>query len=664
MRNFAILDDARTLLNDRTDPRTKLPARPDEPGRRNLALARLAALAMFILCCWGVTHRYKGLGYDAQLYAFQALARIHPALNLDLFLVNNSQDRYTLFSPFYAQVIQWLGVESAALVLLVVFATALLVGAWHLVRRLTDARQAWLAVAVLVITIGNFGAFSVIRYSEDFFTARTAAEALVVIALALGVAQRRVAAGLVIVVAMLVHPIMSLPGLLMLMCLWLPLIVCAWTALAGVLGTLALALAAAHNPAVAHWFPLIDGEWLYVVRERSQYLLIDIWTLNDWKLNARPFAALLLTALAVPAPQIRRLALAAMLVGLTGLLVAAIGCLIGPVALLVQTQPWRLVWITTFIAVLLLPATVMSVLREPRGGLLCAAFAMLAWTYPILDPLLAASLATVLWVLRGRFTDREQRWLHGLGLAILGIAAVWMVGNIWTTIGKPFDTGRDPLMLQTVRNVLGLQTPMMALVIALWWLIHRQRTAQALWLWAAAFTGLAAILIPSAFKQAMPLAAAYHPGEFDDWKRLIPEDRSVVLANQEASSLFIWFVLERSNYLSESQSAGVVFSRDTALEVKRRSDVLAALIDPNWKILSSFAEYAKNPKAYKPPGVHPLTAATLVSVCADSQLGFLIAREDVGFGARTHLSRGVWNHWNLYDCAQVRAQGIAHANPG
>lgn len=652
------------MLNDRTDPRTKLPAHPDEPGRRDLALARLAALAMFILCCWGVTHRYKGLGYDAQLYAFQALARIHPTLNLDLFLANNSQDRYTLFSPFYAHVIQWLGIEKAALVLLVVSTTSLLVGAWHLMRRLTDQRQAWLAVAVLVITPGSFGAFSVIRYSEDFFTARTTAEALVVIALALGLGQRRIAAGIVVAVAMLIHPIMALPGLSMLVCLWLPLRLCAWAALTGTLGALALALVATNIPAVAHWFPLINGDWLYVVRERSQYLLIDLWTLNDWKLNARPFATLLLTALAVPEPRVRRIALAAMLVGLTGLLVAAIGCLIGPVAILVQTQPWRLVWITTFFAVLLLPTTVMAVLREPHGGLLCAAFAMLAWTYPILDPLLAASLAVVLWALRGRFSEREHRWLHGLGIAILGIAALWMIGNIWTTVGKPFDTRRDPVLLQTVRNVLALQTPMMLLVVAFWWEAHRQHAAKALWVSAVALSGLAAILIPSAFKQATPLAAAYQRGEFDDWKRIIPEDQSVVLANQDASSLFVWFVLGRTNYLSESQSAGVVFSRDTALEVKRRSDRLTQLIEPNWKIQSAIAQYEKDPKKYKLPAVHPLTPTILVSVCADPKLGFLIAKEDVGFGALQHAGKGAWHNWNLYDCTLVRERGAGHANPG
>jgi hypothetical protein len=162
----------------------------------------------------------------------------------------------------------------------------------------------------------------------------------------------------------------------------------------------------------------------------------------------------------------------------------------------------------------------------------------------------------------------------------------------------------------------------------------------------------------------MPLASVYKPGEFADWQAAIPADKNVVIASQDSASLFVWFVLERANYLSEAQSAGIVFSRDTALEVKRRSDWLEPLIDPNWKILSAFASYAKNPKAWKPASVHPLTADILVHVCGDPLLDFVIAKEKVGFGALTHQRPGAWRNWNLYDCGAVRAGRGASATAG
>ena len=58
--------------------------------------------ALTLLALWLFMRRYQGFDGDAQLYAFQALSRIYHGLSADLYLQNNSQDRYTLFSPFYA----------------------------------------------------------------------------------------------------------------------------------------------------------------------------------------------------------------------------------------------------------------------------------------------------------------------------------------------------------------------------------------------------------------------------------------------------------------------------------------------------------------------------------------------------------------------------------
>jgi len=618
------------------------------------APGRNLTYCLLILVCWSATHRYQGLGYDAQLYAFQALAQIHPALNLDLFLLNSSQDRFSAFSPFYAQAIRLLGVERAALTLMLLFSTAFLIGAWFLMRRLTDASRAWLAIALLVIIPGDFGAFNVIRYAEPFLTARTAAEALVIIALALCLRSRPLIAAAVIAVAFFFHPIMALPGLLMLVCLWLPMRLCVAAAGLGVIGALALAAAATADPRIAQWVPLLDPDWLYVVRERSQYLLLDLWTVADWKVNAKPFIALLLTVLAVPDERIRRLSLAAMLVGVTGLAVAAIGCALGPVAILVQSQPWRFVWITLMMAVLLLPATVMALWREPRVGPLCAALAALVWAFPVAAPLELGILAAVIWTVRDSVTERMARGLRWLAAVVIAIVVVCLIVNVGPTLRAPVDAGHESPAVQMIRNILAQQGLIFILACAFWWWIARRAHA-GLMASAAALAVALALLLPSAFRQISPLSDVYSPGEFADWQRLIPENKSVVIANQNAASLFIWFVLQRASYLTESQSSGVVFARATALEVRRRSEVLAPLLDPNWKIFSALTAYSKDRSSYHPPGVHPLTAAMLVNICADPLLGFLIAPEDVGFGTHRHIGHGIWSNWNLYDCDVVRA---------
>src|SRR5580704_3789252 len=78
-------------------------------------------LVLLLVALWPLTHRYKGLGGDAELYAMQALAKIHHNLAGDLFLQNDSQDRYTVFSSLYALCIRWLGLRGAAMTLVIAF---------------------------------------------------------------------------------------------------------------------------------------------------------------------------------------------------------------------------------------------------------------------------------------------------------------------------------------------------------------------------------------------------------------------------------------------------------------------------------------------------------------------------------------------------------------
>ncbi len=113
---------------------------------------------------------------------------------------------------------------------------------------------------------------------------------------------------------------------------------------------------------------------------------------------------------------------------------------------------------------------------------------------------------------------------------------------------------------------------------------------------------------------------------------------------------FVWFTLVRPNYLAVDQSSGVVFSRATAIEVRRRSEVLAPLMDPNWKILTGL----RAKPGFKSE-TRPLTPKNLIQVCADPQLGFVISHDKVGFDPLRHEHAGAWKDWNLYDCRKVRS---------
>jgi hypothetical protein len=132
----------------------------------------------------------------------------------------------------------------------------------------------------------------------------------------------------------------------------------------------------------------------------------------------------------------------------------------------------------------------------------------------------------------------------------------------------------------------------------------------------------------------------------------MPLDSTVFVAPARDVGSFVWFTLRRPNYLALDQSAGVVFSRATALEVRRRSLVLLPLTDPTWKILSGIRRHAAKLKDTAP--TRPLTADSLVQVCSDPRLGFVISPENVGFDALRHTGEGAWKDWNLYDCRRAR----------
>ena len=184
---------------------------------------------------WSLTHHYLGLAGDARLYAVQALARAHPNLFNDLYLQNASQDSYTIFSSLYARCIGLIGLRNAALTLTLAFKVLFFTAAWELARRLFEAACAFLAVALLILIPSTYGAFGVFHYAEDWLTARSAAEALVVAAIACSLCGRRLSGLLIVCAAMLLHPLMALPGLLWLVFLWLPIRLSALGAAAGIL---------------------------------------------------------------------------------------------------------------------------------------------------------------------------------------------------------------------------------------------------------------------------------------------------------------------------------------------------------------------------------------------------------------------------------------------
>jgi hypothetical protein len=619
--------------------------------------AKFATLShvLMLVTIWLALHGYHGLTGDGQIYAFQAFARLHPQLSVDLYLQNISQDQFTLFSPPFAWWIGLLGLENAARLLTLVFFVWFLAASWSFAAAVAGRGAAWLAVAFLLIVAGAYGGAGVFRILEPSLTARLPAEALIITALGCHLrGKKRLGLGLALG-ALFVHPLVALPGLLLLVCLWLPLRVRVIGAIGGVVATLAIAVVAVDLPAASLVLTVMDAPWLDVVRERSQFLFLQLWSMRDWDINAQPFMSLAFTAIAVKDDRVRKLCAAAALVGAAGLAVAFIGGCVGPIALLVQGQAWRWVWITVFIGAALVPLTALEAWRDARCGPLCALLLVLGWTLPGVGTA-CATLAFIFWSIRAHIAARSAvffRWAS----AVLGAAiAVWILTKFGAIVSPATSaSGRGSLggLLQA-QDMFALRILTVLLGVLVWWGTSTRRTRGVPMLLCAMLIALAAYAFPTAFQQPRTLAAAADVREFEDWINAIPPSSTVLVTPPRDVGAFVWFTLGRPNYLAMDQSSGAVFSRATALEVRRRSEVLLPLMDPDWKILTSLRAESGSGRKNKAT-TRPLTHENLIQVCADPQLGFVISPDKVGFAPLRHDHAGAWKDWNLYDCRTVRS---------
>lgn len=627
------------------------------PLRRATAIG----LSLVLAAIWLLTHRYGGITNDAQLYAIQALASIHPGLGNDLYLQNVSQDHYTFLTPFYAAVIRLMGLPRAALLLMILCRVCFLAASWLLVRRIANAAVAWLALALLVIVPGSYGGSGVFHYAEDFLSARSFAEALVISALACHIGGYQRLSFAISSATLLVHPLMALPGLLLLTCLRLPTRVTVILAIGAIAAIACIAAAATMLPALGSALPILDPEWLAVVRERSQFLFLDLWSMHDWEINARPLVCLTLTAVVLrdarsQDSQVPKLCLCALLVAGAGIAVALIAGAIGPLAILIQGQSWRWIWIADFLAVLLLVPTAVRMCRAHDCGAACSLLLLAAWDFSGAAALLSVASALFIWLSRASIGERLRPYWRFVFVAVLIGVLTWLLAQHWPFVPTAHTGARTQSgILQFFRHLMELRTiGFLVAAIAVSWVCNlRSLPTSAIassCLLAACVTMFPFSVPPSSYE-----VSSLESAEFADWIQAIPPNRSVVIADVRNTGSFVWFALGRPNYLTLSQSAGVVFSRATALEVRRRSEVLLPIMKPSWQVLTNNAEIraAKDPMSVST--FRLLTSQNLVRVCTDPQLGFVISREDLGFDPVRHNQAGEWQGSNLYDCRKVRA---------
>ena len=585
--------------------------RPEVAQHQRHRVAFLA-IAAATLALWIVGVGYHGILHDARLYSLQALGRLQPELlGQDLYLRYGSQDRFTFFSPIYAALIAPLGLESAAALITFLSQVAFFTAAAFLTRQLLPMRFVLFSIALLVAIPSEYGPGNMFHAVEPFITPRMAAEALALAAVAAAVSKKHALTAAFLVAGLALHPLMAMAGvaIVLVMTVILPRPRLA-PILAGV-ALIALALLIMIAPSLR-----LDDAWRTVILDRMGYVFMSQWSIESWTRACAPLVELTVALLVLPQSRSREMAWAALLIGLSGLLLTIYGADILRIALVAQSQPWRWLWLTNTLTIILLPAIFSACWERGYLGRATVAALVAMWLFRsdaygmVLMPV-AIALAAFSRSSWGQSPATRLLWFGSLAVVALGIA--WSLAN-------------NALYAGAINPVAGLSAPVAtyrdfaedglapAAVLFLVWLLATRapRMAQ---IAAAAVTCIAVIcVLPFAYREWTSVRLdrpAYEA--FAPWRARIPVGTEVLYLDDPIDA---WVLLQRPLYLVIDQTGSALFSRNAALEMERRDAVLTKYFPQAHFMM---------PKVHKPANHVP----TLAGACASGELKFIVTRIDL-----------------------------------
>jgi len=600
------------------DPGSSSAAAPESARAHSAWLG--VALFLGMLAAWMLLHAYVGLRQDAVLYAMQGLAHAHPVQWMqDIYLRYGSQDNFSIFATLYAQLILWIGLEPAARLLTLLAQVGFFFAAWRLACRLLPWRLAVFGLGLLITLQGFYGGSGLFAIAEDFLTPRLPAEALVLCGLLSWLSERRWLAGACLALAMSLHPIMGLAGAVM--WLWLTIALVRPRLAIGLIGAGALALIIAGL--LASGPPLrFDDLWFAIGPARVPFVLVGRWSASDWGTNLMPLTALTIACVIVRDQPLRRLLGAALATGLSGLALSWLGGSWLHLVLIIQGQPWRWLWLSTVFANLMLPLIGTLLWQRGRlgratGALLLADYLLMHESFaPLLVPLTLALLA--LCQFGGQRLAQRAQGLVLTGALLLLLIAIGVEASgffIHARFGYfPNEAYLMPLWMKQLRGASQYILLLPLLFIALAWLALRLRRGPLL--------ALSALLIVLIAAQTPAVWAQWNHLNFTDadkaqfasWRAKIPPNAEVLYT---PNPLLQWILLERPSYMSDVQSASVLFSRPAAMVFLERAGPLKDfLIAEDMSHLSSDLTTTQD-------------EPTLASLCATTEVQFVVSRNDL-----------------------------------
>lgn len=535
----------------------------------------MALLLAFIL---SYLRPYHGIRHDSILYLGQALLRRKPEqFSQDLFFAFGSQAQFTLFPNVIAFFLSYVSPATLFQIATLLSLAAFAGSSAYLIRQIFPKEYRFPALLALLILPAGYGGWRVFSYAEPFFTARSLAEPLILLALAFWLKGKSVRAASLVLAAAAIHPLQALPFLLV---IWIDRILHdqRWLHL----------LWLTIPPLVAGFFGIppfdelthrFDEQWLEWIEDENKNVFITRWQPAAWGYF---LTDLFLGWCLIKHAEgiLQRLARALWWCALIGFLAAFVVADIWRLTLFTGMQLWRAQWLLHWLAMASAPWLLHRQWLcaggrwSPRFGLLVAIIIFGTPATPRAFSWLAALCFIPLYLYWQELYARVGPGLQRLLSAFVPIVLVLAVGihfiDVWILAAQA-EWSREMVRPEFVL----FSHP----------LISGSALVSGYWLWQRSRNWRPAMLI-------FLLIACIHAGIAWDrrnaWTRHIEHaelsPKLFGIEIEPAAQIFWtgellapWLILNRPSYFNGFQTAGQLFNRGTAQEADFRSKVLRPL---------------------------------------------------------------------------------------
>jgi len=584
-------------------------------------------------CVYVFVTPYKGVTHDGVLYTAKAFKLLLPDIfEGDIFFKYGFQDSYTIFPVIYAALIEWTGYHQAALIMAITGQLVFVTGIGFFIYQVAGKKILPLFM-ILLVTVEQY------RHIFDLFefyqTSRPFSAGLVFIFLAALTNKQWFMAIVSIVIAVLLHPLIALTGLIV------GLFLLPWrlAAVFSVLGLAGLVVLVAFNLGpFGNLLQSLDDEWLEVVRMRSPFLFVGDFERLTWRLLYF-FLAINLIAYFSSTEKLRRIFLANIIA--TTVTVFASWLLIDQFhnVLVTQLQPWRIIFLFYVISILAL-AYVLTELSRSSFGRLIIVYITILYLHMGLLPYWISLLVFVVWYFR-RDYGSPARIYQVIAWVILG----YVLFHFFLDVKNSYRIGSniwDSDLLQTSLYLLDRWNFLILLILlclyVAWTYISRSK-----YVLNAMLLASVVLLISIVDKETGKdrTFGRLTDSATEKLQEMIPVDSEILWSGGLENT---WYDLNRRFYVSRPQAASVVFSREYAMTIKERSLPVfnAGFVEGQLDAFGRWGKTVKNKPDY----------SSIVRLCEETSIDFILIENPVVPGADENVQSGNRNI-AVFQCSKL-----------